>query len=864
MRPHLTIDPANPGQYLNRARYILATVMIVALAVLPIVVVRAFQVEQLLHAANLQVTDDQTWVTSQLEVDYLKFALALAELRSETSTPIVDVAQLEGWPEVQKRFDIFYSRIGTVESKIGNWSDVADAWHRNQGMLNHLLTHRTQLEKVMDEAAVPGVPVNLDMLDGSVDAAAHIVRDLSVSTLSLLADQSNARRLEYIRQFRAVLTQMLSVVLVMVLTSLGAWLLYRQIGVRAAAEHRMNENVRRIVHEKPDAVLVTDSHNRILRMNGSATELFGISEAEAQGHDAVALFFPGVWRRAKAGNVHPLSGQAPPEKAQTFRDIIRRADGEALPVEVTRIQLMTESGNDTTVLYVRNISETQRALRALRRERRRAEAEASRYQRFLAVMSHEIRSPLHAIIASLDLARQKPEAAPLADLHDIAMNAAQVALNEADAVLDIGRAENQMRAAERVIFSPAKIVRDLVEMSGPAAHSAGTKLSVHIGPGADATILGTRACFWHAVSNLLSNALKFARGGSVRLRLTRNDGELRVEVIDNGPGISPEMRDLIFKDHFTLDTKYSEQHKGAGLGLGVFVAAVGAMSGQYGLDSEVGRGCTFWFTFPALSDCQPAQDLPPVEAPTTAPLTTGLRVLVVDDSEINLILMQQMLATLGLRADLANSGAEAVELAKTVAYDLILMDLSMPDMDGNAAASLIRQESKSRRAGIVALTANLLALHERDDPGSVFDEILLKPLRIDGLRQALSLGAQRPPAPVEETSPVIDQDIAQDLLEMLPASAIEPLLTSLFEEANKLLRDLDQGDSADNLSRRFHRLAGSAGMLGARRLRALALAGELRCKDSTQLPTPAFMARWTMTIGDTSRDWAALLGGAAE
>jgi PAS domain S-box-containing protein len=835
--------------------------MLIVMAMVPVVVIRAFQLDELLTITRMEVTDDETWVISQLEVDYLKLVLAVEEARVQATMP--GGIRQDHLSDVRHRFDIFYSRIATVSSKVPSWATISDDWDRSLQQLDNLIIHRDRIAAILDAPTALNAPIDLATLEAELAAAGNDARDLSVSALYILSRQMTDRRLSYITEFRALLLQTVSMVLVMLLTSIAAWLLYRQIGARAAAERRLSENLQRVFDAKPDAILLTDARHGILRMNTAASELFGVEEAQAQGHHALDWFFPGVLRRSLRGGTHPLTDAARTEGTFTYRDIVRTVSGTRA-VEVTRIRLMAESGGDTIALFVRDISETQRALRALRRERGRAEAEAARYQRFLSVMSHEIRSPLHAIIASLDLARQRPESAALDDLHGIAMDAAEVALEEADAVLDIGRAEHEMGAAEPAVFSPAEIARDLVEMTGPAAHSAGTTLSVEIAPEAEATILGLRACFWHAVSNLLSNAVKFTRGGTVRLRLDRQDGLLRVEVTDEGPGIAPELQNVIFRDHYTRDPVPGGRGKGAGLGLGLFVAAVEALGGQYGLESAPDKGSTFWFTFPAPHAERPTPADLLEAAPAPAPLPTGLRILVVDDSHVNRTLVRQMFATLGLAADLATSGVEAVALAQAFAYDLILMDLSMPDMDGYAAAAAIREAGASRTATIVALTANVLARPEVDKPGTAFDDLWLKPLRLDALRHALASGLRHHSPALAAMPPLIDQPIARDLLEMLPAAAIKPLLASLFDEAKGVARDLDRGAACAALATSFHRIAGSAGMLGASRLRGLALAAEAECKGGNQRPGPVFRAAWKEAVTDTARDWADLLAATAD
>lgn len=856
-------DQGGTRRYLARPRVLLAAVMLAVVAMLPVIVMRAAHIFGEFDASRMDVTDNETWVVSQLEVDYLKLALAVERIRSRgtAGSPAVDWPTL--WSDVMERFDIYYSRVGTVANKIGSWSEASGDWKESLQVLEQLVLHRDLIASLLDSADKDGGQVRMDALDTLLAATAVDVRDLSVRSLGNLALQANERRKDYIQELRSILIQSMSMVLVMALTSLGAWLLYRQVGIKAAAEQRQRENLFRVFDAKPDAILLTHEDHRIRWMNRAAAELFGIREDEAPGRNALDGFFPGTKRSAVQGKVHPLLDTVRDSGPSTFRDIVRRAGGGTLPVEVTQVRLMAESGDDTTVLFIRDISQTQRALRALRRERRLAEAEAVRYQRFLAVMSHEIRSPLHAIIASLDLARQRPEAAALADLHGIALDAAQVALEEADAVLEIGRAEHEMNTTEPAIFTPADTIRTLVEMNGPAALRRGTQITVEVGPDADGPVTGLRACFWHAVANLLANAVKFTHDGTIRLRLFRTDGKLRVEVVDTGPGISSEQQELIFRDHYTRDPVPGGQEKGAGLGLGVFVSAVQAMSGRYGLDSQIGQGSTFWFTFPAPPAEKAAAVPSPTQAPGSTALPVDLRVLVVDDSHVNRTLIRQMFVSLGMSADLAASGSEAVALARGVAYDLILMDLSMPELDGFGAAAAIRESGASQKASIVALTANVLARQQVEKPGSDFDGLLLKPLRLDELRASLAQVRYRPAASRSDLPPVIDDVAANDVMSMLVPSVIQPLLSALMDEARDLARDLDRGGAEATLSTRFHRVAGSAGMLGAGRLRALALEGEQACKDGKTAPPQDFRLLWSQTLDETTRSWDALLAAQA-
>ncbi len=857
MQLYQLTNQAGPVRFLAHSRTLLLGVIALIMLMLPVVLNRAVRLSEEMEAARSDVTDDHTWAIAQLEVEYLKLAIAVGDLGSPESGSLSGEEIRLRSPDLMHRFDIFYARVGTVANQVRTWSRQSDRWTKSMGILGRLTDRRNLLADMLDRSVKPGGTIRLDALETAMASLAQDVRELSVSAVANLSAHATAQRLHYIGEQRNLLIQSVAMVFVMAAISVGALVLYRQVGIRAAAERRLSENLFRVFDAKPVAILITDAGGRIRWQNAAAATLLGDALTPEDDLHTLDHYFPGLQRMAREGRTHPLAAGDHPLQQGTFRDVIRRADRGTVAVEVTQIQLMAEGGETTNALFVRDISEVQFALRALRRERRSAETEAERYQRFLAVMSHEIRSPLHAIMAALDLARQRPEAAGLADLHGIAMDAARIVLQEADAVLENGRAEHEMHAAEPGVFSPAKIVADLIDMNGPAAHAAGTRLSAEIGPGADGSIVGLRACFWHAVANLLSNAVKFTRNGTIQVRLSRADATLRVEVSDTGPGVAPERQQAIFRDHYSRDPASGAPGAGAGLGLGLFAEAVQTMSGQYGLESAPGVGSTFWFSFPAPL-VEQTQLVEAIEPPASGDLPTDLNVLVVDDSQVNRTLIQQMFASLGLKTDLSESGIEAVKMAQGDSYDLILMDLSMPQMDGFAATAEIRRAGASQNAVIVALTANVLARHVVDKAGSCFDGFLLKPLRLDELRAWLAGGLKRPSQPRGDLAPVIDHPIAQDIVDALPRPSIEALLKAFFDEVDDLVAKLGLGQADEDLSAKFHKIAGSAGMLGAARLRELSLEGETASKTAKHL-NPTFQAAWLQTVSETSRAWSVLL-----
>jgi len=855
--PSRSFDPVGAGPYLKYTRNLLCGVMLMVMVILPVLLYRALQLEDFMATTRLEVAENETWVIAQLEVDYLKFALAVETARS--SADDLGTVALQDIPDVLKQFDILYSRISTAATKLRIWSDTSDVWDECLDKLDIIILHRDQLAEIIDSFAASESEIGMTTLDGAIASIGSEVRELSLSTLQLLSAQKAENRLSYVYRYRALLLQSAVMVVVMLLISMATLLALRQISNKAAAERRLTENLNRVFEARPHAIILTDANLRILRMNTAAALLLGVHETQMRDVKFLDKFFPGIQRLARLGRSHPLNDNTRSENDLVYRDILRRVGGCTRAVEVARIRLVTDGDGDNQALFIRDISETQHALRALRRERGSARSEAKRYKRFLAVMSHEIRTPLHAIIAALDLAALRPKSPELADLHATALEAAQVALQQADAVLEIGRAEYQMTGAEPTQFSPADIVYSLVQMAAPIANSQGTKISVEIAQEAEASVFGLRPCFWHAVSNLLSNAVKFTQNGKVRVSLERNEEWLKVEVADQGPGIAAELQTVIFRDHYSAGAIGIGRGKGAGLGLGVFVAAVEAMSGQYGLKSAIGEGSTFWFTLPATSAGRALPTALKKPAQSQPFMPPNMQVLVVDDSDVNLELMQQMLSVLGLRPDVASSGVDAVARAFVCAYDLILLDLSMPDMDGYAVAAAIRKSGSSRHAIIIALTANVLAREEIGKPDSDFDDLWLKPLRLDDLRQALvtCVGSARAVSCI--LVPFVDQPAAQDLLRVLPATKVRQFLAAVFDEAEKLARDLKRGADKEDLANSFHRVAGSAGMLAMGRLQELALQGEAACKELEQALGPVFLAKWTQAVSDTSNDWSKLL-----
>jgi signal transduction histidine kinase/ligand-binding sensor domain-containing protein/DNA-binding NarL/FixJ family response regulator len=515
-----------------------------------------------------------------------------------------------------------------------------------------------------------------------------------------------------------------------------------------------------------------------------------------------------------------------------------------------------------------------RTMRQLEVARANAEAATRAKSEFLANISHEIRTPMNAILGFAGLGSQMGLTGKPNDYFRKIGRAGQSLMRIINDVLDFSKIESGRLELEAVPFDLNETLTQLHDLFSWQAADKGLELVVWAAPDVPAQLMGDGLRLGQVLTNLLGNALKFTTRGHIRLRVELDDAahgseendlvHLRFLVEDTGLGISSEQQARLFQAFAQADASTTRLYGGTGLGLAISQQLVRKMGGTIVVESAPGKGSRFTFTVAlraASSGALQAAHDARTAASAAPPKLGGLRMLVVDDNTINQQVCGEILLRAGVAVDMADSGREALRLVEQHAYDAVLMDIQMPDMDGYQVTERIRAMPGRERVPVVAITAHAVAGYRDYCLSRGLTDYVAKPIDPAGLYavlQACTGGGHEYQAPAPavrlELPPMPGLDLPHALHRLGGnAALLSRLLTVFINDFDTLLPQLRQAIAAgefDKAARLVHRVKGAAGNLSAHQLQAAAGALEQGLLASGAAMPPALLDAFLRALAE--------------
>lgn len=533
----------------------------------------------------------------------------------------------------------------------------------------------------------------------------------------------------------AATVTVVTLLLSLAIAGLNAMARYRALLKRSEASA---SELRAMFDTAVDGIIKIAEDGTVLSFNHSAERILGYTEAEVLGRN-VNMLMPAPHHQIHDNYLQNYLASGHARIIGEGREVFaRHKDGHEIPIRLA-IGEFRLGANTTFVGFLTDITERHAMERDLRQAKEQAEQAADAKSAFLANMSHEIRTPMNSIIGFTDLLLDTPLNGNQQKTLNVVRTSAQSLLTLLNDILDTAKFEHGKTELEIRDFSLLRTCQQLIATQGLAANRKGIDLELDYHSELDEFFLGDALRIQQVVLNLVSNAVKFTEHGQVVLRVKPGtDGEgILISVEDTGIGIPADRLETIFAPFSQADSSMTRRFGGTGLGTTIARQLVELMGGTIGVTSTPGEGSCFTVALP-LAPGQPVEELPKGLPETCLP---ELRILAADDVPQNLELLETIFAHRGHHLVTVNNGRDALEHFKSGPFDLVLMDVQMPILDGHEASRQIRaweQAQQLPRTPIIALTASVLEQDRRQARDAGMDGFATKPLSIADLTREMA------------------------------------------------------------------------------------------------------------------------------
>ncbi|MFK7840885.1 MAG: ATP-binding protein [Sphingorhabdus sp.] len=753
-----------------------------------------FSVSNEIRKQSSAQSDNIQWSLSQTEVEFQEFYTRLRVGSDLTG--------------IRRRFDVFYSRMKTLRE-----AQVFEALRLEPSVAANLADISVFLEEavVIIDGSDASLTANMQELAAMSEGVRPKVRGLATAGLTFFATNADEQREKIAR----ILTQ-LAAILALLITALGIGVVYlvrlnQAIVFREYQQIRDSKRIKTIMNTSIDAVIVSDSNGHVIEFNQAAERIFGHKMSDVIGQNLGEIIVPDHMRHAHEAGMERMrkNGTKRVVGKGRVRLEAKHSSGSLFPVELAIQTAMTEEG-EIFVAFLRDVTQQVADEAELIDARDKAIAGEKLRSDFLATMTHEIRTPLNGLIGNMSLLRGTDLTTEQDSFLGNMETSGRLLLNHVSDVLDIARYDSGKINTVLKPLSIPSLLQDIIDSQRSMAAAQGTTLEWKWSGPEQEWVNSNPDRLQHILMNLIGNAVKFTLNGSVMIHVGWSNNDATFTISDTGTGIDAELQTRMFDDFVTGNAGYDRVFDGTGLGLSIVKRSISALNGSISVESKEGMGSTFTVRVPAIAVSPPSHIAKSIEIETSS---VPLHVLVVEDNEINRFVVRNMLLSDGHKVVEAHDGQQGVQIAQETVFDLILMDISMPVLDGRAAARRIRNGGGlSANTHIIALTANALPEERSDFLAHGMNGVLTKPLTTEALQ---SLVAGLPLQQRAERGNLIDHDHAIEMREILGPLSYNELSNRFCIELDEFYDWIVKSNNFAGFAARAHKIAGSSATFGA-------------------------------------------------